>query len=233
MAGKPVAVCGSHPSQLFTARLCQRLGVGIPPIDPTTCTVESLLSSFQQLLQPAIQDHAHCLTRSFEPDRAVNVAVDSFYSHLPLEAMVCDVDPRKLARVFDSQHIMKLSLEAYLAVEPVRDESKGFVPYKTLQYDGFRPPQLSIGGYPSEIPRDVKPSRSLEAVEMALEVLNAQDERRSSELSQRSSDCSSEGVMAQAADPELFWSSTEQEEAVRKATNVAYERLVQSENLRR
>ncbi|KAI9991152.1 hypothetical protein PInf_018784 [Phytophthora infestans] len=233
MAGKPVAVCGSHPSQLFTARLCERLGVGIPPIDPTTCTVESLLSSFQQLLQPAIQDHAHGLTHSFEPERAVNVAVDSFYSHLPLEAMVCDVDPRKLARVFDSQHIMKLSLEAYLAVEPVRDESKGFVPYKPLQYDGFRPPQLSIRGNPGEIPRDVKPSRNLEAVEMALEVLNAQDERRSSELSQHSSDCSSEGVMAQAADPELFWSSTEQEEAVRKATNVAYERLVKPESMRK
>ncbi|KAG6944926.1 hypothetical protein JG688_00016833, partial [Phytophthora aleatoria] len=44
MAGKPVAVCGSHPSQIFTSRLCQRLGVGIPAIDPTTCTVESLLS---------------------------------------------------------------------------------------------------------------------------------------------------------------------------------------------
>ncbi|ETN20760.1 hypothetical protein PPTG_03688 [Phytophthora nicotianae INRA-310] len=233
MAGKPVAVCGSHPSQLFIARLCQRVGVGIAPIDPTTCTIESLLSSFQQLLQPVIRTNAQGLVRSFDPDRAVDVAVDSFYSHLPLEAMVCDVDPRKLARVFDSQHTVKLSLEAYLAVQPVRDESKGFVPYKPLHYDGFCPPVFSICGNPGEIPRDVKPSRKLDAIGMALEVLNAQDERRSSELSQHSSDSSSGSIVAQVVDTEVFWSSTEQEEAVRKATNVAYERLVKPDGLRK
>ncbi|KUF87055.1 hypothetical protein AM588_10001368 [Phytophthora nicotianae] len=233
MAGKPAAVCGSHPSQLFIARLCQRVGVGIAPIDPTTCTIESLLSSFQQLLQPVIRTNAQGLVRSFDPDRAVDVAVDSFYSHLPLEAMVCDVDPRKLARVFDSQHTVKLSLEAYLAVQPVRDESKGFVPYKPLHYDGFCPPVFSICGNPGEIPRDVKPSRKLDAIGMALEVLNAQDERRSSELSQHSSDSSSGSIVAQVVDTEVFWSSTEQEEVVRKATNVAYERLVKPEDKRK
>ncbi|KAG7384864.1 hypothetical protein PHYPSEUDO_002179 [Phytophthora pseudosyringae] len=231
MAGKPVAVCGSHPSQLFVARLCQRGGVGIPLIDPTTCTVESLLSSFQQLLQPGIRDNARGLVRSFDPDRALNVAVESFYSHLPLEAMACDVDPRKLARVFDSHHTMKLSLEAYLAVQPVREESNGFVPYKPLQYDGFRPPVFSICGNPGETSRDVKPSRNLDAVGMALEVLRAQAERRSSELSQQLLESSSGSTVVRAVDAELFWSSAEEEEAVRKSTNAAYERLVKTEGL--
>ncbi|KAG3089063.1 hypothetical protein PI125_g18130 [Phytophthora idaei] len=31
--GKPVAVCGSHPSQIFTASPRQRLSAGTPPID--------------------------------------------------------------------------------------------------------------------------------------------------------------------------------------------------------
>ncbi|KAG2832117.1 hypothetical protein PC116_g12498, partial [Phytophthora cactorum] len=39
--------------------------------------------------------------------------------------------------------------------------------------------------------------------------------------------------VAQVVDTEVFWSSTEQEEAVRKATNAAYERLVKPEGLRK
>jgi sterol 3beta-glucosyltransferase len=225
MAGKPVAVCGSHPPQLFTARLCQRAGVGIPPIDPTTCTVETLVWSFQQLLQSTIRGNAHALARTFDPERALSTAIEAFYSRLPLEAMVCDVDPSKLARVFDSHHIVKLSLEAYLAVQPVRDDSKGFVPYKPLQYDGFCPPVFSLRGNPGEIPRDVKPSRGLDAVGMAVEVLNAQGERRSSEL-RRASESSAGSLNARVVDTEVFWTTKEEEEAVRKSTNAAYERLV-------
>nr|KAE8924278.1 Sterol 3-beta-glucosyltransferase [Phytophthora fragariae] len=232
MAGKPVAVCGSHLSQLFTARLCQCVGVGIAAIDPKTCTVESLVRSFQQLLQPAIRDKIQALARTFDPNRALDVAVGSFYSNLPLQAMVCDVDPSKLARVFDSHHVVKLSLEAYLAVQPIRDESKGFLPYKPLQYDGFCPPVFSIRGNPGEIPRDVKPPRGLDGVGMTIEVLNAQDERRSSELSLHSSESSSSGD-AQVVDTEVFWTSKEEEDAVRKSTNAAYERLVKPRALRK
>ncbi|KAK1948472.1 Sterol 3-beta-glucosyltransferase UGT80A2 [Phytophthora citrophthora] len=228
-AGKPVAVCGSRPAQLFAARLCQRIGVGISPIDPTTCTVESLLSSFQQLLQPAIQQHAQVLVRTFSSDRALDAAVESFYSHLPLDAMLCDVDSTKLARVFDSHHMVKLSLEAYLALHPVRDDSKGFVPYKPLQYDGFYPPTFSIRGNPGETPRDVKPSRWLDAGGMAVMMPSRQDERRSSELRQQLSDSS----LARVSDSEVFWTSRSEEEVVRKATNAAYERLVKPERLRK
>ncbi|KAK1942110.1 Sterol 3-beta-glucosyltransferase UGT80B1 [Phytophthora citrophthora] len=232
-AGKPVAVCGSHPSQLFAARVCQRAGVGIAPIDPTTCSVESLVSSFQQLLQPATRLKALDLAHTFNPDRALDAAVESFYSHLPLEAMVCDVDPTKLARVFDSHHMVKLSLEAYLAVQPVRDDSKGFVPYKPLLYDGFCPPVFSIRGNPGELSRDVKPARFFDAVGMAVEVLNEQDERRSSELRQHLSGSSLDSIGSRVVDSEVFWSSVLEEEGVRKATNAAYERLVKPERSRK
>lgn len=147
--------------------------MGIASIDPKTCTAESLVESFQQLLLPAIRDKAQALARTFDPSRALDVAVGSFYSNLPMAAMVCDVDPTKLARVFDSHHNLKLSLEAYLAMQPVRDESKGFVPYKPLEYDGFCPPVFSIRGNPGEIPRDAKPPRGLDGVNLAVEVLAA------------------------------------------------------------
>ncbi|KAL4116410.1 hypothetical protein PRIC2_011864 [Phytophthora ramorum] len=231
MAGKPVAVCGSHPSQLFAAHLCQRVGVGIPPINASTCTVESLVASFQQLLQPGIWANAQAFAPTFDPERAVNIAVRSFYSNLPLKAMMCDIDPTKIARVFDSQHTVKLSLEAYLAVQPVRDDSKGFVPYKPLQYDGFCPPVFSIRTSLGDIPHDVKPPRDLDAVGMAIEVLNTQDDRRSSGSSQQSSEYAN--VDVQVVDTEVFWLSTEEEKAARKSTNAAYERLVKPRALRK
>ncbi|KAH7465751.1 Sterol 3-beta-glucosyltransferase UGT80B1 [Phytophthora ramorum] len=231
MAGKPMAVCGSHPSQLFAAHLCQRVGVGIPPINASTCTVESLVASFQQLLQPGIWANAQAFAPTFDPERAVNIAVRSFYSNLPLKAMMCDIDPTKIARVFDSQHTVKLSLEAYLTVQPVRDDSKGFVPYKPLQYDGFCPPVFSIRTSLGDIPHDVKPPRDLDAVGMAIEVLNTQDDRRSSGSSQQSSEYAN--VDVQVVDTEVFWLSTEEEKAARKSTNAAYERLVKPRALRK
>ncbi|KAG6578228.1 Sterol 3-beta-glucosyltransferase [Phytophthora cinnamomi] len=117
-----------------------------------------------------------------------------------------------------------------MAVQPVRDESKGFVPYKPLEYDGFCPPVFSIRGNPGEIPRDAKPPRGLDAVGMAVEVLHAQDERRSSEHSSKSS---SGAVVARVVDAEVFWASKEEEGAVRKSTNAAYERLVKPQGLRK
>ncbi|RLN74941.1 hypothetical protein BBJ28_00021392 [Nothophytophthora sp. Chile5] len=232
-AGKPVAVCGSSPSQHFAAHVCERARVGIPLIDPTTCTVESLAWSFHQLLQPGIREDAKMLARSFNSDWSLGVAVEAFYANLPLAAMRCDVDSSKIARVFDPRRDLKLSLEAYLAVHPLRDESKGFVPYKPLVYDGSHPPTFSIRGNPGEIPRDPKPPRELDAVGMALEILGVQDNRRSSALRQSSVISASGSVAVRPVNTELFWTSRGEEEAVRQATNAAYERLVKPHQLRK
>ncbi|RLN62854.1 hypothetical protein BBP00_00004492 [Phytophthora kernoviae] len=211
-SGKPVAVCGFHPFQLFTARMSERSGVGIPLINPAICTVKSLTRSFQQLLQPGIRQNAQALARTFDPEQALNAAVQAFYSNLPLPAMRCDVNPSKIARVFDSRHGLKLSLEAYLAVEPVRDTNKGFVLYKPLLYGGGRPPTYSIRGIPGEILHDVRPAREIDAIEMALDVLEAQDDSCSSYMSQSFTTRSSPGSFSRHMNTELYWTSRKEEE---------------------
>lgn len=66
-AGKLVAVYGIHPSQRWVSRVCERAGVGIPCLDPTNCTVETLVGSVQQLLQPALRLNAViCTSGSFD-----------------------------------------------------------------------------------------------------------------------------------------------------------------------
>jgi len=96
--------------------------------------LESLLSGvsgldFQGLLHPDVWNKAQQLATTFDSDRAVNDGVQAFYANLPLEAMRCDVDETNTARVLDPRHNLKLSMQAYVTVQPRRDESKGFVPF--------------------------------------------------------------------------------------------------------
>ncbi|KAJ8544291.1 hypothetical protein ON010_g11977 [Phytophthora cinnamomi] len=223
-AGKPIGICGVHSYQHFVARLCEQAHVGLPLIDWKTCTAESLSSSFLCLLKTDIRDKAQSLAATFDPEKPICDAVQAFYANLPWETMWCDVDPSKLARVFDPSNNLKLSLQAYVAI---RDKIKVFVPYKPLRYGGNHPPTFSIRGNPEESQRDAKPIRQHDGVPQALKLLEIQGNA----LGGRSLSCSSVlsnpgSLVATPEQIEMFWSSVEEETAVRRATNVAYERLV-------
>ncbi|KAG7382211.1 hypothetical protein PHYPSEUDO_005139 [Phytophthora pseudosyringae] len=221
-AGKPMGICGTHSVQHFMASVSEEAQVGLPLIDWKTCTVESVASNFRALLTSPIRQKAQALSSTFDRDRSVNAAVDAFHANLPLEAMRCDVDPSKLARVFDPRHKLKLSLEAYVAVQPRRDESKGVEPYKPLRFGGNHPPTFSVRGNLGEVSRTVKPARQLDTVRLTLDIVATPD--RTSTTSSMSSTASS--ALATPTQIAMFWSSAEEETAVRKATNVAYDRLV-------
>ncbi|KAL4114886.1 hypothetical protein PRIC2_014339 [Phytophthora ramorum] len=223
-AGKPAGICGTHSSQHFMSCVCEQARVGLPLIDWRACSVESLMSNFTELLKSNLRENAQKIATTFDPDQPVCAAVKAFYDNLPLEAMRCDVDASKLARVYDPRHNLKLSLQAYVAI---RDKIKVFVPYKPLRFGGNRPPTFSIRGNLKEPPRDVKPARQYDGVPLALDLLESQDRG----LSWRSLSCSSmmsnpASLVVTQEQIEMFWSSAEDEAAVRKATNVAYERLV-------
>ncbi|KAG7398593.1 hypothetical protein PHYBOEH_010748 [Phytophthora boehmeriae] len=224
-AGKPVGTCGIHSSQQFWASVCEQAQVGLPLINWRKCTVDSLTSSFLELLKPGLGVNAQKVATTFDPEKAINAAVNAFTANLPMEAMRCDVDRANLARVFDTCHDLKLSLEAYLAVQPRRDESKGFVPYKPLRFGGSRPPRFSISGNPGETPPDSKPARLLDGVALTMDVLDLQaSERISTCTSSSASDTGS--INAHPSNIALYWASAEEEVAVRTTTNAAYERLV-------
>ncbi|KAE9043522.1 Sterol 3-beta-glucosyltransferase [Phytophthora rubi] len=228
--GKPIGICGTHSYQHFAAYLCEQVHVGLPLIDWNTCTAESLSSTFQNLLKPNIREKAQSLAAAFDPEKPVCDAVQVFYDNLPWEAMRCDVDPSKLARVYDPRNRLKLSLQAYVAI---RDKIKVFVPYKPLRYGGNHPPTFSIRDNPGEAQRNVKPTRQHDGVPQALELLEIQGNA----LGGRSLSCSSVlsnpgSLVATPEQIEMFWGSAEEEAEVRRATNVAYERLVKKPPLK-
>ncbi|GMF42527.1 unnamed protein product [Phytophthora fragariaefolia] len=223
-AGKPVGICGTHSHQQFMASVCEQAEVGLPRIDLKLSSVESLALYFKNLLEPVIRGKAKAMATTFDPEKPVCDVVRAFYANLPWEAMRCDVDPSKLARVFDPRHNIKLSLQAYVAI---RDKIKVFVPYKPLRYGGSHPPSFSIRDNTVETPNDAKPRRLHDGVPQALELLEIQG----TALGGRSLSCSSVlsnpgSLVATPEQIEMFWSSAEEEAVVRKATNVAYERLV-------
>ncbi|OWZ16746.1 LOW QUALITY PROTEIN: hypothetical protein PHMEG_0009411 [Phytophthora megakarya] len=222
--GKPVGICGTHSLQQFVACVCEQAQVGIPLIDWRTTTPELLASNFRDLLTSDIRKKAQALSRTFDREPPVNTAITAFYANLPLEAMRCDVDASKLARVFDSANKLKLSLPVYVAI---RDKTKVFVPYKPLLFGGNQPPIFSIRGNRNKAPRDGKPARQYDGTRLTLDFLEAHGSLLGSRTLSCSSVVSNPGsLVATPEQIELFWNSSEEELAVRKATAVAYERLV-------
>ncbi|KAF1789603.1 Glycosyltransferase family 28, N-terminal domain [Phytophthora cactorum] len=223
-AGKPVGICGTHSLQHFMACVCEQAQVGMPLIDWKTCTVKSLALNFAGLLKSELREIVKRLSTTFDREQPVNTAVKTFYAKLPLEAMRCDVDPSKLARVFDPPHKLKLSLPVYVAI---RDKTKVFVPYKPLRFGGSLPPTFFILGTPVKVSHQAKPSRQFDAVRQTLDLLEATGILLDSRTFSCSSIVSNPGsLVATPEQIEMFWSSVEEEAEVRKATAVAYERLV-------
>ncbi|KAG2885541.1 hypothetical protein PC114_g19625 [Phytophthora cactorum] len=179
--------------------------------------------NFRDLLHSDTREKAKRLSTTFDRAKPVKDAVKAFYANLPVEAMSCDVDPAKIARVFDPRHKVKLSLQAYVAVQPRRDESKGFEPYRPLRYGGSHPPTFSIRDSLREERRDTKPVRQYDAVRLTLDMLEIPTDDQSYASSNTSTGSTPSSSRVTSA---MFWSSAEEEAAVRKATIVAYDRLV-------
>ncbi|KAG6944072.1 hypothetical protein JG687_00018135, partial [Phytophthora cactorum] len=169
-AGKPVGICVSVSSQYYAACMCVTAGVGIPPIDLKNCTVESLVSSFQHILQPEIRDKAQQVAKTFKPEQALEKAVANFYLNLPLRAMRCDIDEDKIARIYDPRLELKLSFDAYIAIQPLRThDDTDDVSYKPLWYDGRRPAKFMLRDIAGDQePLDQKPIHGLESIRKAL-----------------------------------------------------------------
>ncbi|RLN60112.1 hypothetical protein BBJ28_00016412 [Nothophytophthora sp. Chile5] len=166
-AGKPVCVCARLSTQYFAARKVMAMGVGIAPIDLKTCTMSTLVSSFQGLLQPQLQERAQALAETFDSSRALEQAIRAFYGNLPLRDMRCDLDEERIARIYDPHHQLKLSLEAYLAIKAMRThDGRDDVAYRPVSYSGRRRSKRRIRG-----PRDELPSpMSIEPAPRRLEV---------------------------------------------------------------
>ncbi|EGZ07162.1 hypothetical protein PHYSODRAFT_362385 [Phytophthora sojae] len=145
-AAKPACVVPRNITQRMWGQALVLSGAGVEPLEMDALTPSNLVHVFRVLLDPKLTHCAKRLAPKFSSASAIETAVSAFYSNLPLAGMACDLDPARIARVYDSDHEMKLSYEARLVVHQVTHDrgSAGDLKYKPLKYAQHHPPRFSL-----------------------------------------------------------------------------------------
>ncbi|TMW59544.1 hypothetical protein Poli38472_004613 [Pythium oligandrum] len=164
-AGIPACVVTHNATQRLWGKALSLSGAGVDPLDLTSVSAksmsdvllskESLAHVIQSLLSPAIKSAAQEVSTTFSSEAAVEKAVKAIYANLPLEGMTCDLDPTRVARIYDQANELKLSYEAQFVVQMLTDpDDKTDLKYKPLKYSQKRPPRFTLRQL------DAKPSKS-------------------------------------------------------------------------
>ena len=91
LCGKPTFIIPFFGDQPFWGACVQRHGAGPPPVAVAELTSSKLHNSLRILLSSECQVEAKRLSESIKTEDGCASAVESFYSHLPLADMVCEV----------------------------------------------------------------------------------------------------------------------------------------------
>ncbi|DBA00178.1 TPA: hypothetical protein N0F65_007803 [Lagenidium giganteum] len=144
-AGKPTCVIPRNIPQKLWGQTIVLAGVGVEQLDLEALTAGNLAHVFSQLLAEPLRTNAQRLAQSFSTSQAIENTVKFFYANLPLEGMTCDLDPSRIARIYDIENGLKLSYEAHLAIREVcgHDGSED-LKYKPLKYSLRHPPRYSL-----------------------------------------------------------------------------------------
>ncbi|GMF34260.1 unnamed protein product [Phytophthora fragariaefolia] len=131
------------------------------------CTVHSLTASLQSILLPEIRHRVQDVAKKFKPTQAFEKTDETFYMNLPLRAMCCDLDESKVARIYGPILALKLSFDAYIAIQPLRShDDSGDVSYKPLFYDGRRPAKYSLRDFACD--QELKDAKTAHSIRKAL-----------------------------------------------------------------
>ncbi|TMW59530.1 hypothetical protein Poli38472_004599 [Pythium oligandrum] len=154
--GVPACIVASCPAQNFWGKVLVLAGAGIEPLDATQLSVSSLARVFLDLQSPTLATKTHQLSKNVvSGEAAIEKAVQSFYASLPVEAMTCDLDPTRTARIYDQANELKLSYEALLVVQSLMGpEARADIKYKPLQYSQVKPPRYSLRAVDPESPKN-------------------------------------------------------------------------------
>ncbi|KAF0693768.1 Aste57867_15267 [Aphanomyces stellatus] len=96
-AGKPTFIVPFFGDQPFWGWAVERAGVGVHPCPVTELTVATLQHAFEAMLSPEMRAKAQEMQRKMLAEDGVENAVQSFYRHLPRDAMTCTFTPEHIA----------------------------------------------------------------------------------------------------------------------------------------
>ncbi|TMW59527.1 hypothetical protein Poli38472_004596 [Pythium oligandrum] len=222
-AGIPSCVLARTPIEHFWGQAVTHAGAGILPLDVDQLSVSSLIQAMKDLQNPVLLNKARELSKiATSSEDSIERAVKSIYVNLPLEAMVCDLDPTRIARIYDQVHQLKLSHEAQFVVKKLSGpDDKPDIVYKPLKYSQRKFPRYTLrrldasnGRYAAKRFTRIKEELFFHAPKMVQKALG----HRVTEAEH----------VVEAPDQ---WTSLEIQEARVALINAEYEKLVQSQSL--
>ncbi|KAG6970316.1 hypothetical protein JG688_00004918 [Phytophthora aleatoria] len=195
---------------------------------------DRLTNTFQPrsyVRDPKLGDCAKRLAPSFSSSDALEAAVSAFYSNLPLTGMTCDLDPTRIARVYDSVHELKLSYEARLVVHQITGDggSAGDLKYKPLKYSSHHPPKFSLRQLDTERLRSLSRSSSptyQPTVAYSHDPASGDLTKGRSPRKRRASLMRGQSMALDVVEMPKFWSSPEVKTKCMKKINAEHEQVL-------
>lgn len=107
--GQPTCVVPFFGDQAFWGSMIHQAGAGPMPIPQRELCADSLTNALVMLLSEPAKVAAKHIAQQIKNEDGVSRGVQSFYSHLPLLNMRCDLVPTRVAIWFSVEHCLKLS----------------------------------------------------------------------------------------------------------------------------
>eukprot|EP00595_Chromulina_sp_UTEXLB2642_P003086 CAMPEP_0196763528 /NCGR_PEP_ID=MMETSP1095-20130614/4257_1 /TAXON_ID=96789 ORGANISM="Chromulina nebulosa, Strain UTEXLB2642" /NCGR_SAMPLE_ID=MMETSP1095 /ASSEMBLY_ACC=CAM_ASM_000446 /LENGTH=1269 /DNA_ID=CAMNT_0042116921 /DNA_START=178 /DNA_END=3987 /DNA_ORIENTATION=- len=115
VAGLPTWICPFFGDQHFWGEIVLRRGLGPAPCPILELTLSRIADSMIMLLDNEVRDNAKKVSVELKSENGVDRSIESFYRHLPLDSMLCDVSiyigESRLAHVYCEDCDMKLQRE--------------------------------------------------------------------------------------------------------------------------
>ncbi|KAK1942060.1 Sterol 3-beta-glucosyltransferase UGT80A2 [Phytophthora citrophthora] len=131
LAGKPTFIVPFFGDQPFWGRAVVKAGVGVDPCPITELTTKKLRAAFEELQSPFLRNRAQRLQKRMQQEDGAEEAVKSFYRHLPLRRMRCDLDQEEMATKWSRRDGVKFcencNVRRHLCCEDV-------VEYRSVDY---------------------------------------------------------------------------------------------------
>ncbi|KAJ8093380.1 hypothetical protein PM082_020237 [Marasmius tenuissimus] len=107
--GRPTVVVPFFGDQAFWGNMIHRAGAGPAPIHHKDLNADNLCDAITYAISYEAREAAAAMAKQINSEDGVSAGVESFYRHLPLKNMRCDLDPTRLATWWSTEHCLKLS----------------------------------------------------------------------------------------------------------------------------
>ncbi|KAJ4479995.1 glycosyltransferase family 1 protein [Lentinula aciculospora] len=150
--GLPTVVVPFFGDQGFWGSMIHKAGAGPEPIPHKTLEIDNLRDAIRFAISAGAKTAARALAEKIQKEDGVNGGVESFYRHLPLKNMRCDLDPSRVAVWWSTEHCLKFSaFAAQTLINAKLLELQSLNLHRPKEYETYRPPPDPVTGGASAI----------------------------------------------------------------------------------